>query len=145
MATLSSTLSYNQWIMPLAMQQGTNTYFAGVRSSDGDWYVQRQDSGGTITSQKIEEGIEDDDHNAPCILARPSKDIHVFFARHNASTVVNHFRASAGAAPSAFYDDGNINFASNVTYAQALDYNDDIYIFTRNGSEKWGFNCNIGS
>lgn len=137
--TLSSTLSYNQWIMPLAMKCGDYTYFTGVKSTNGDWYVQRQDSSGNILSKNLEAGSEDDDHNAPCVLARPSKDIHVFFARHNASQIVNHYKGAPNSTPANFTDEGNIYFPSNVTYAQALDYQDDIYLMCRSGGGKWQF------
>lgn len=140
--TLSTTLAYNQWVEPKAIQCGTKMYYTGIKSSNGYPYVKMMDSSYNISTALLENGLEVDDHNAPAVLARPGKKVLAAWARHNASAVMNFHMADEGTVN--FVDQGNLGYGSNITYAQFLDYGNNVWLFCRNGSGRWGFKKSTG-
>ena len=123
-------LIYSWWTHPVATTVGDSTYFGGV-TADGTWVVARQ-RGDLVEARTLLQGFEPDDHNAPSILARPGRDVLVFFTRHAKSNVVYHRRAPSDTLR--FGSLGAIEFPGLVTYTQVLHAGGDrVAVLTRSG------------
>lgn len=131
---ISGNGGYSWWTRPIAIQAPTNMYFTAI-ANNGKWRAFQNSS---TTYVDLDDCPEVDDHDAPSILVRSSKDKFAFATRHNKSGVVNKFKATGGL--STFADNGNLTHsAGTVTYSQAIDYDDKICVFSRVGWQSWRF------
>lgn len=129
---ISGNGGYSWWTRPIALQAPTNLYFTAA-SNNSKWRVFQNSS---ATYDDLDNAPEVDDHNAPSVVARSGKDRWAFATRHNASAVVNKFKASSGIN---FTDEGNLTHPGDVTYSQICDYADKMIVLSRVSSNTWRF------
>lgn len=130
---ISGNGGYSWWTRPIFIQAPTNLYFTAI-ANNKKWRAFQNSSS---IYKDLDDCPELDDHNAPSILVRPSKDKFAFATRHGKSGVVNKFKANGGL--STFQDDGNLNHPGDVTYSQVLDYGNKICVFSRVNFNTWRF------
>lgn len=123
------------WSGPFFLQAPTHLYYTAMTNAK----IWRTFQDSSSTTNDLATAPELDDHNAPAILARPNKARHAFYTRHAKSYTVNHAKATSGIS---FVDQGNISHPDTegfVSYVRAVDYNDNIAIFSRCGGKTWRF------
>ena len=128
------------WTHPQAIHDGTNLYFTATTNSML-WRVFQNSSS---TFALLDTGTEQDDHNAPSILARPGKDVLAFYTRHGKSNIVNWASWDrTGSFASNWTDEGNLTFSNYVTYSQLLDFEDKIFLMCRSETGKWKYRTTL--
>lgn len=132
---ISPNNAWSWWTDPKVVTVGDDTYFTGLQAG-GNWRV-FQENDGTTTPVSLYATTEDDDHNAPSIVAESGKDTISFFTRHGESAFVNYMVAPDGTLN--FGAKQKLTFSGNVTYSQPLTYEDTIVLLTRVGNCTWSY------
>lgn len=104
--------------LPIAKKIGNYIYITAVNNTL-DWaFTKYVKTTHAITTSKIDDGTENDDHNAPSICFNTGKRTFVLYTRHKQDDKVYYASTTAGAT--VWENHGSLTLPDVVTYSQIL-------------------------